>query len=477
MQQDELIASITQRLREKQAYHTDVYKSEPILFRASGMGSYLPDVYRQMKEIGRQKPHLTDGELFIEQVRFMAEVEDDCPCQTPFSEPYPTYQRLTGPLLRGYFTWRTKVRKSTFEPVQLSFIFLYFYEQLILAVDGDAATAYDALEAVWQAYSTTYPMLDTYAIQWLDDLCLHYGLSRPIRSVEYTRPLDAAITVLRDAADYDDEAVFAAMCMASLYQPPPDPPKATAFVAAHVWRQLCEHIGRQCKTSLLERFFGPAVACPRILFLGTVLCAHEWDTLPDRETQATPLSVFRRQNGRWTQHSACAGKSSKELTRLLKAIEACLSENEHIPTCPKNQLAMIRRAIHAYEEEQARLERTTLHIDRSRFSAIRTMADATCDRLLTEDERTPDDPTPPATPPPCETASPFSPAQEAILAVLLDGGDAVACAKKYRCLLSVEIEAINEQLMEDFGEPVIDWDGDTPYIYPDYLNDLKGRFR
>ena len=43
-------------------------------------------------------------------------------------------------------------------------------------------------------------------------------------------------------------------------------------------------------------------------------------------------------------------------------------------------------------------------------------------------------------------------------------------------MLSVAAEEINETLFEDFGDTVIDFDGDTPIIIEDYENELKGMF-
>ena len=41
-------------------------------------------------------------------------------------------------------------------------------------------------------------------------------------------------------------------------------------------------------------------------------------------------------------------------------------------------------------------------------------------------------------------------------------------------MLSVAVEEINETLFDDFGDTVIDFDGDSPIIIEDYENELKG---
>ena len=57
---------------------------------------------------------------------------------------------------------------------------------------------------------------------------------------------------------------------------------------------------------------------------------------------------------------------------------------------------------------------------------------------------------------------------------LLKGENADKEARKNGIMLSVAVEEINETLFEDFGDTVIEFDGDTPIIIEDYENELKG---
>ena len=43
-------------------------------------------------------------------------------------------------------------------------------------------------------------------------------------------------------------------------------------------------------------------------------------------------------------------------------------------------------------------------------------------------------------------------------------------------MLTVAIDEINERLFDDFGDTVINFDGDTPEIIEDYKEELKGMF-
>ena len=61
-----------------------------------------------------------------------------------------------------------------------------------------------------------------------------------------------------------------------------------------------------------------------------------------------------------------------------------------------------------------------------------------------------------------------------MLRAVLNGGDGAAEARAGGRLLSVVIDAINDRLFDRFGDTVIYYEGDTPAVYEDYLDELKG---
>ncbi len=65
----------------------------------------------------------------------MADYEDDFPYEGEFKSYFPTYESMTNPQLRGYFTWRTHVRGGTVERTSTSFAYVYLYE-LINGIGG-----------------------------------------------------------------------------------------------------------------------------------------------------------------------------------------------------------------------------------------------------------------------------------------------------------------------------------------------------
>ena len=60
----------------------------------------------------------------------MEDYEDDAPWNGEFRRYFTTYHDLNLRQLRGYFTWRTRLRKGDFSPIAASLAYLYLYELL-----------------------------------------------------------------------------------------------------------------------------------------------------------------------------------------------------------------------------------------------------------------------------------------------------------------------------------------------------------
>ena len=102
------------------------YRDEPIIFPASKMKNYTPKKYAAMRKIGSGSLFLAnEAKNFLLQARFMADFEDDYDFRGDFSAYYPTYADMTTGQLRGYFSWRTKLRRGVYERAPLSFEFAF----------------------------------------------------------------------------------------------------------------------------------------------------------------------------------------------------------------------------------------------------------------------------------------------------------------------------------------------------------------
>ncbi|MDD6789785.1 MAG: tellurite resistance TerB C-terminal domain-containing protein, partial [Lachnospira sp.] len=46
-------------------------------------------------------------------------------------------------------------------------------------------------------------------------------------------------------------------------------------------------------------------------------------------------------------------------------------------------------------------------------------------------------------------------------------------AAEHRLMLSMTVDSINEKLMDEIGDTVLEWEGDTPAIIEDYREDIR----
>lgn len=171
------------RLKTSRVFAERVYEDEPIIKRASQMTSYLPERYREMRAMGRASADLgwrggvSETERFAAQARFMADWEDDVPYHGQFNRYFPTYAMMNDQQLRGYFSWRTRLRRGQVEQAPLSFAFVHVYELLNCVGGADARMCFDELKAFWLAYRPFAPELNRYVRAWLRDFAVWHDLS------------------------------------------------------------------------------------------------------------------------------------------------------------------------------------------------------------------------------------------------------------------------------------------------------------
>ncbi len=232
---EQLIAQILSnpRLKESAHFSSAVYQDEPILKTAAQMDSYLPEKYREMRQIAQdlgawtgsygtggasrssggrpswaQRMHAERGanllesgldpqagRIFVAQARFMADWEDDCPYHGTFERYFPTYQQMNDRQLRGYFTWRTHLRAGTVEKAPLSFAFTHLYELVNSVGSQTPAEGFEKLRSFWLAYRDLAPEIDRYARRWMRDYVVYHGLDRTLLAASADQAHDAALAV------------------------------------------------------------------------------------------------------------------------------------------------------------------------------------------------------------------------------------------------------------------------------------------
>lgn len=421
-----------ERLKRSSHFSDTVFGSEPILKTGRQMSSYLPDRYREMRAIsrwqegagGRAGRWLTEAELFVRQAEFMADFEDDCPYRGDFVAYFPTYGSLNDRQLRGYFTWRARVRSGDVPPAPTSFAYLYLYELIAGVGYEDPADGLRLMQRFCDAFSAHDRAILRLGSVWMQDFAVYHALPADLLGDTRTLRHDRALVELRrttatalDArahaaralgrkapkglplpAQQDlESALIAALdelssyriCSGKLYR---EQPEAVAHVAGSVWLRLADHYARSRASDVIERLFGSSAELPYTIFASAVF----FDPLPhpDSVYELDPVHRYRCRNGLWTcerVHGA-VGRSPK-LGSVLRAVDGRLRaavgfghplKEEKVP---KYLAAIIDAEAAAWASWHEAHAPRRIAIDLSRLAEIRQTAEETREALLVDEER------------------------------------------------------------------------------------------
>lgn len=525
---DKLISSINAnpRLSGSASFSGKVYGDEPILRRASQMNGYLPQRYRDMKGLARamwqandmQRP--SETRLFVEQARFMADWEDDFPYKGEFKRYYPTYSMMNDQQLRGYFSWRTKLRHGQLEEAPLSFAFVHVYE-LLNGVGGvDALDCLRKAKAFWEDYRIIAPQMDRYLKYWLRDFVVYYNLPFSELDGVVDTSAEEALIALKHAeaqvaqvpvevpafALFDEEArlqVFNAFAKLSAYNAArskffQEHENDVAAVVCAVFAGLCRHYAKRRKRGLCESTFGISNATPHRLFEAAVF--YEPKRHADCRYRINEVHSYSCKNGTWTSLRGYRSLvPDGDLGVILKTIDSRMRQAYGYPDSLKTQAvpkyvdAFIAEAISGFAAYKREQQRRQVVIDRSALSGIRSAAATTREQLLIDEERgegegfqieaEPEAPVQESVPNPDPVPiMPHAPELEQ------SGASCDLTAEELsalRCLLKGEpvpvgsvpedllVDAINEKLFDLLGDTALEYGDGGPQFVEDYREDIE----
>lgn len=409
----------------------------------------LPRALRELRALERRASECgwSSAQLFAWQARLAADYEDDFRYEGVFSHYFPTYRMMTDAQLRGYFAWRTQVRRGRIEKTSLSFAFVYLYELLNGIGYSTPEEGHELLCRFSAAYRALDARIGRYARIWADDFVVYHGLDRvrlglltagegQARADAGTRGAsleDACPEAFADVSRSErltwedayrllaeeegrpagaheahsplsDErlaAVLSALASPGLARSRvwrEHPCEMQALVSG-TWRALSAYYRARRATSLFAHLFGVRAAGSYQMFRSAVF----WEGSPhgDAVYEAGPLSRFICENGRWRCDCVPnAGVRSAELGRILKAVQRRGAERLGYecalkdPGVPKylvriidKQIDALRARIEAQRAEEAAREARRVVIDFSKLAGIRRAASATCEALLIDEER------------------------------------------------------------------------------------------
>ena len=201
-----------------------IYRETALPFAGENPNPAMPKVPGRIREMMRLYEHGDGSYLrkcrnFLRQGRFMEDYEDDRPWTGDVRRYFPTYHDFDVRQLRGYFTWRTGVRKGEYGPIAASLAYLYLYELLCgigSSSPEDSLRKMRAFEKGFLDSGIGDPSMRKNLRRWMLEYAVLHGLpAETVRSFAEPAMLekDAALTILRTSENAADEAVFSALCV------------------------------------------------------------------------------------------------------------------------------------------------------------------------------------------------------------------------------------------------------------------------
>lgn len=473
--------------RKKHAFewlYGTIFRDEAITPKPTAPAEKLPPLLRTARSLENTGANSWQSResVFLKQAKLLANYEDDYEFHGSVVRYYPTYQSLTDQQLRGYFSWRSKLRKGDLQKTSRSFAFLYIYELLNQIGVTEPMEGYRKLEAFRDGYGALDDSIVSYLNRWLEDYVIFYELDANLLAHTKQVLFDRSITVL-DMIQEQEEAKI----MDAVKRLAPRWLSRSKFystnrsdcdrVMVRVLRRISDHYCKRTKKTMVEQFFGPCRTYQITLFHDAVFC------IPTKKTRLEyaldERCVYRYQNGFWTvtKHAFPSG-TCKKLEEILKTVDAVMREEYacknliKYETDTKWMIKIIREEAQALLAEKKAAEEKKITIDYSQLSRIRREAAITQEKLTVEEDE--EETLPPFIPEPPQEVLP---AQDSLLTgpeyrllhSLLYGGS-LGWIRSEGHILSVLVDSINEKLYDTFMDSVLD---DTPELIEDYIEDLK----
>ena len=471
-------------------FHNTVFQEEAIRPRAVQQPvERLPSMLQAARSLenGSRQIWQSRESIFMKQGKLLANYEDDYDYHGSVQRYYPTYQALSDQELRGYFSWRTRVRKGDVRKTSLSFAFLYIYELINQIGVEDPMDGYRRLEGFRDAYGQIDDGILPYLKQWLVDYVIYYGLDPELLSGSSQVTRDQSIAVLEYIREQDTVAVIEAVnqlapnCLdhSRFYA---DYREDMDAVIVRVLRRMSAHYAARCKKTMVEQYFGGCGRYQARPFNAAVF----GDPLKIRNYEYTVdgQCICRCENGVWSvwKRADPAG-SDRKLKDVLKTIDSVMRQafDYRYPVKAKLDTKWILRIIEeetrALLTEKKAAEEKKITINYAQLTRIRQDAAITREKLIVDEEM--DEPPVPQVCEPVQPAPPEEPdspedtplnrQEYRLLQCLLYGGD-TGWVQAEGYMLSVLVDGINEKLYDTFLDSVL---GDTPRLIEDYIDDLK----
>ena len=466
---------------------------------------------------------------FYRQGKFMEDYEDDAPWGGEYRRYFTTYHDLNLNQLRGYFAWRTLVRRGVFRRITTSLAYMYLYELL----NGIGASSPEESLSRMKEFEAGYldsgigdPSMRENLRRWRMEYAVLHGSSTgevlPFIDPELIER-DRKLQVLRSPQEYTDEEVYGALSALSGGKTEKSSvilrePERGRHLFAEVWRYMSLHY-MDDGWDIFTACFGKMKKFPWHPLANAVYLDREERGETVYEINACRKFVYK--SGQWSEMrydelffdkyriGAIMHEADRQLRRYLKTGHYLREKAGEEWIAP-----YVEAVIEADREAAAEAAKPRITIDLSGLDKIRRDAQITRDSLLTEEEmreqetvetkpETPVIEAPAIIPDREETAvqpeasEPFNLSVEndkksvheepgtvtieipsldevhaQILLMLMRGESPAGLIRKEFLMPSVVTDTINEALFDEIGDNVLECDGDEIALVEDYREEV-----
>ena len=505
----ELIQAIRERIKSKDSFQINiktedkVYGDEKILITAKQMKNFRPPEIREMRRIAQSKESIrwSDSRLFYEQAKFMENYTDEKPYGERFEIYYPTYQRMSENQLRGYFTWRSEVRKGVFNNgTSATYWFIYIYEILHNIGVKDPLEGVRILNSIYE--NVPVQSVRSKITEWAPDYCAYYGVDESSFDCLKSAALrDKYIWDITDYKNTDDMTLYEAISAlvggsTSRSVLVKDHFEDHAELVCRVFRNIAERYERRNGKAYAESIFGRQNTVSKDMFRNAVFFDYK---APRSYTwKVSECSVYTCRNSLWSWTGISRVKPADDLRKILHEADNLLRKHYHYTNLlkeedwSKEKRALAEKSLAEMLEDRELAKRRNIIFDVSLLDGIRKSSEEMREMLIVpgseEEYRDETAPEPKAEPLPDQITDAEAYSQTAYEA---SGSDADLTAEELQLLkeivsgsvetsgqkgmrVSLICESINEKFLDAIGDNIIEFDGDVPHIIEDYLEDVKG---
>ena len=427
---------------------------------------------------------------FFTQGKFMEDYEDNQPWYGDYHRYFPTYHDLRLAELRGYFTWRTQLRKGNYQPIAASLAYIYVYE-LLNGIGADSPE--DSLRKL-KEFETEYidsgigdSDMRRNLHRWMAELAVIKNVKPETAALYFDKKeaaQDKALTVLEQPDRYGDGEVFGALCEMTTVRLKKSPVitkhgEEGTRLFAKLWRYMLGNM-----TTEGGNFFNMCFGTLRELRWHPLCNAVYWHPEPyaDAEYVLNENHSFFCKDGLWYERTYPRVYFIREMLN-----DFCHEADRLLRVYLKTGRPLKQRASAAWAapyisafieaDRQAKIEaaKPKITIRFSQLEQIRQDASVTRDSLLTEEEMTEAEEieASPANAYDELTSDLLNEVQLKIMSMLLSGESVRPFINENHLMPSVLADEINEALFDEIGDTVLECDGENLSLIEDYTEDVK----